>query len=452
MEELRADSFSKKSRLSRSFSRVVHIPTSTKSKLYRQNRDINNESSIANCCSWQQALGKTTTTMKTEMKSRASVIQAFVAKMFAEVSSIKAAYAELQLAQFPYNSSAIQTADDAIVAELRSLSEMKRSFVKKQIDLSPQVTLLLAEVQEQQSLMKINEIMLRKMETESKTKEAEIEALQAQLNKTSIGIKAMETRLDSSGALSILHGVELRDLTHSHFAQALHYALRCVRSFAKLLVREMEDANWDLSMGVYSIAPEAVLQKQNHQIYVFESFINKVMFAGFNGGQRASDESINQHESYSEFKKLRSLNPKHYLSQNPNSQFSNFLRSKYVNLVHPKLECSLFGNLNQRSAVSGGQLPDSEFFTVFAEMAKRVWLLNLLGMSFCSEVSAFQVRKGCRFSEVYMESVTEDVFVRAESSAQLPVGFTVAPGFQVGATAVQCLVYLSRPPGSRRSD
>uniref|UniRef100_A0A7N0ZZ49 DUF641 domain-containing protein n=1 Tax=Kalanchoe fedtschenkoi TaxID=63787 RepID=A0A7N0ZZ49_KALFE len=441
------EAVSKKSRLSRTLSRVVHIPTSARSKLYKQNRDQNSsnreDSSFGKCCSWQQMSGKSAAT-GTEMKTRAAyVIKAFIAKLFASASSIKAAYAELQLAQSPYNSSVIQTADDAIVAELQDLAEMKRSFLKKQIDLSPQVTLLLAEVQEQQSLMKTYEIMLRKLENDSKTKDAEAMSLKSQLNKSLNSIKSMETKLNTSGALSILHGVELRDLTHSHFSQALHYALRCVRSFAKVLVREMEDAGWDLSLAVESIAPGVVLQKQSHQIYAFESFVNKVMFAGFNGG----DAYGSRQKSFNEFKKLRSLNPKLYLSENPNSQFGAFLRSKYVNLVHPKIECSLFGSLHHRSAVTSGQLPDSEFFTAFTEMVKRVWLLNLLATSCCSQVSAFQVASGCRFSEVYMESVTEEVFIRSESC----VGFTVAPGFQVGGTVVQCLVYLSPPPVNRRS-
>uniref|UniRef100_A0A7N0T3X1 DUF641 domain-containing protein n=1 Tax=Kalanchoe fedtschenkoi TaxID=63787 RepID=A0A7N0T3X1_KALFE len=325
---------------------------------------------------------------------------------------------------------------------------MKRSFTKKQIDLSPQVAQLLAMAQEQQSMMSTYELTLRKLEAESKAKDAETTSFKSQLSESLSSVKAMETRLNSSGSLSILHGVEIRDLTFSHFTQALHYALRCVRSFAKVLAREIELAEWDLDLAVKSIAPRVALQKQSHRIYAVESFVNRVMFAGFNGGSRAREHSWKtRRERFEEFEKLRSSNPKLHLAQNPGSEFGAFLRSKYVNLVHPEMERSLFGNLHQRSAVSSGQLPDTEFFTVFAEMVKRVWLLNLLSMSFHPQVSAFQFAPGCRFSEVYMESVSEEEFVTAETC----VGFTVAPGFHVYGTVVQCLVYLSAPPVNRRS-
>ncbi|KAK9267630.1 hypothetical protein L1049_010061 [Liquidambar formosana] len=74
-------------------------------------------------------------------------------------------------------------------------------------------------------------------------------------------------------------------------------------------------------------------------------------------------------------------------------------------------------------------------------MAKRVWVLHCLGFSFDCGVNAFQVSKNCRFTEVFMESVTEDVFVSSEGDPR--VSFTVVPGFKVGKTAIQCQVYLS---------
>ncbi|KAK4421138.1 hypothetical protein Salat_2064300 [Sesamum alatum] len=84
-------------------------------------------------------------------------------KLFATVSAVKAAYAELQMAQFPYNDEAVQSADQAVVDELKALSELKRRFLKNQIDSSPpHVTLMLAEIQEQQSLMKTYEITMKK--------------------------------------------------------------------------------------------------------------------------------------------------------------------------------------------------------------------------------------------------------------------------------------------------
>ena len=74
--------------------------------------------------------------------------EAVLAKLFAGVSSVKSAYAELQLAQTPYDAAGIQSADETVVAELKSLSELKRCYLKKQFDPSPEIALAKAEIQE----------------------------------------------------------------------------------------------------------------------------------------------------------------------------------------------------------------------------------------------------------------------------------------------------------------
>ncbi|CAN1283515.1 Protein GRAVITROPIC IN THE LIGHT 1 [Linum perenne] len=107
------------------------------------------------------------------------------------------------------------------------------------------------------------------------------------------------------------------------------------------------------------------------------------------------------------------------------------------------MECSLFGNLNQRKAVMSGAFPETAFFSAFAEMARRVWVLNLLALSFGEQLHIFQVRKNCRFSEVYMESVSEEAGVETSGGADVRVGFTVIPGFKIGKTVVQSQVYLT---------
>jgi hypothetical protein len=108
------------------------------------------------------------------------------------------------------------------------------------------------------------------------------------------------------------------------------------------------------------------------------------------------------------------------------------------------MECSLFGNLNQRKLVNSGGFPDSAFFNAFVEMARRVWALNLLAFSFGEDVSIFQVSKNCRFSDVYMEAVTQDSELEnPNSDTDLRVAFTVVPGFKIGKTVIQSQVYLS---------
>ena len=96
--------------------------------------------------------------------------------------------------------------------------------------------------------------------------------------------------------------------------------------------------------------------------------------------------------------------------------------------------------------VSSYQFSDTTFFTLFAEMAKLVWLLHCLGFAFEPEASIFQISKGCRFSEVYMESVAEEAFLSSDITleSEPQVAFTVVPGFRIGKTVIQCQVYLSQ--------
>ncbi|KAL2548854.1 protein GRAVITROPIC IN THE LIGHT 1-like [Forsythia ovata] len=71
-----------------------------------------------------------------DSKNRAAM-ESFLAKLFATISVVKAAYAELQMAQFSYNNESIQSVDQAVVDELKELSDLKHSFMKKKIDSSP---------------------------------------------------------------------------------------------------------------------------------------------------------------------------------------------------------------------------------------------------------------------------------------------------------------------------
>ncbi|CAN0919325.1 hypothetical protein LINGRAHAP2_LOCUS31392 [Linum grandiflorum] len=67
------------------------------------------------------------------------VLEALLVKLFAEVAAIKAAYAELQMAQNPYSTEVIHAADQLVDDELKTLSDLKRSFVKNELDfISPQ--------------------------------------------------------------------------------------------------------------------------------------------------------------------------------------------------------------------------------------------------------------------------------------------------------------------------
>ena len=80
----------------------------------------------------------------------------------------------------------------------------------------------------------------------------------------------------------------------------------------------------------------------------------------------------------------------------------------------------------------------------FTKMAKRVWLLHCLAFSYEPQASIFQVGKGCRFSDVYMESSNDEIFLYLEVESDPQVAVIVVPGFRIGKTVLQCQVYLSQ--------
>ncbi|KAK2975174.1 hypothetical protein RJ640_017387 [Escallonia rubra] len=448
MDSIKPPSAPTKSKLSKKCHNIIHLKTATKSLsnnkfclLIPQEKPKNGDPDHGSPhqCENEKA------------KNRAAV-EAFVAKLFATISVLKAAYAELQMAQSPYNGDAIQVADQAVVDELKTLSQLKHSFLRKQVDPSPpHVTLLLSEIQEQQSLIKMYEINRKKLESEIDAKEAQISSLQKELNEIISYNKSTENKLNSSGCFSILDNVKLSSSNPEDFITVLHYAIRSVRNFVKLLIKEMEAAKWDIDTASNSIQPDVHFQNPNDRCFVFESFVCHEMFDGFSSpnfslpNEASSSADHDDHSRrvlhFDRFKKLKSVNPVKYLKQNPHSTFGKFTRGKYLRLVHPKMEASFSGNLNQRKKISAWEYPETEFFKAFAEMGRRVWLMHCLGFSFEEDVSVFQVGRGARFSEVYMESVRDEMFAAAEGG--LKVAFTVVPGFKVGKTVVQSQVYLS---------
>ncbi|XP_076955227.1 protein GRAVITROPIC IN THE LIGHT 1-like [Bidens hawaiensis] len=375
-----------------------------------------------------------------DLRNKAAM-EAFVAKLFATISALKAAYAELQAAQFPYNGDVVQCADQGVVDELKTISELKRSFLKRQIDSSPpHVTLLLAEFQEQQSLMKMYEITMNKMEREIKSKDYEISSLQKQLTEINSVNKSIETRLSSGQCFPLFDHVNVSDITPTNFVDVLHYTLRSVRNFVKLLVRDMINAHWDIDAAVKAIDPTITFPKPSYRCFAIESFVAREMFDGFGFNDEGGYEGEDRFQWFNRFKKMKSLTTSQVLQENPKSAFGKFARAKYMRLVHPKMEASLYGNLSQRKILNTWQFPDTCFFSAFTEMTRRVWVLRCLAAAIGKEVSVFQVRKGCRFSEVFMESVTDEAFTGGE----VRVGFTVVPGFKIGDTVVQSQVYV--PP------
>ncbi|XP_076924970.1 protein GRAVITROPIC IN THE LIGHT 1-like [Bidens hawaiensis] len=432
----------RKSKLARTFAKVLHIRSATNVDKPHKPKSHDKSSTIENK-HFHEEIEK--------LENKAST-DAFIVKLFATLSSVKATYAELQCAQSPYNPEGIQSADQIIVNELKHLSKLKQSFLKKHIDdPMPETTVMLAEIQEQKNLVKTYDITKTKLVDQSRLKDTEIVKLKQKLDELERENKLMERRLNASGPLSRHENLQLSKLTLTDFVTALKHAMKSVRSFVKLMVSEMEYAKWDIDAAVGSIQQGVVYWNESHKCFAFESFICREMFIGFShpgfsvpgdGGPGRRTRKHQQKVSFDLFMELKYLKAREYITWKPTSEFAKFCWFKYLQIVHPKMELSLFGNLNQRNLVSAGKYAETAFFEAFAEVCRRVWLVHCLGFANDPKgVSLFRVRKGCRFSEVYMESVNEEAFMSPESTRE--VGFTVVPGFKLGTSVVQCQVYVS---------
>lgn len=445
-----------KSRLARSFAKVLHLRVATGVAPVEGIQKVKAQESSKNdqdTGSWSQSRSFED---NDEKLRNTAELEAHLAQLFASVSSIKAAYAQLQYAQSPYDSNGIQSADQIVVSELKNLSELKRRYVKKQFDPSPDGTLCLAEIQEQKSLLKTYELMRKKLECQMKLKDSEITFLREKLVDCHKQNKLLEKRLNPSGHLSVLDNLHLSGISPSHFITVLQHTVKSIRSFVKLMITEMESSGWDISAAAAAIQPGVVFSKATHKCLAFESFVCREMFDSFHipnfslPNESLPEQNHRQQNHrhwlfFERFIELKSARSKEYLAQKPKSTFGKFCRAKYLKLVHPTMESSFFGNLSQRNLINSGDFPHTPFFTSFSEMAKRVWLLHCLAFSFNPEASIFQVNKGCFFSEVYMESVIDEPSPSPLADNTYPqVAFTVVPGFRIGKTVIQCQVYLSQ--------
>ncbi|XP_066313559.1 protein GRAVITROPIC IN THE LIGHT 1-like [Miscanthus floridulus] len=397
---------------------------------------------------------------------------ALLANLFAGVSAVKAAYAQLQLAQFPYDAEAIQSADAALVAELTRLSDTKRRYLRDPAAAARGAaaaghTALAAHAEEQRHLLKTYQITARKLESDLRARDAEADRARSSLTAELRAERALEARLHPGRTLASLDELHLSGLNPTHFLTALRHTVKSIRSFARSMLNSMQSAGWDLAAAAAAVHPAVPLRRAGDAKFVFESYVAMKMFANFhrhdfNFSFLDEREFYDRRRFFEEFTELKAEPASAFLDvRNPRwGGFGKFLRAKYLSLVHARMETAFFGLLEQRGIVSAGPgFPESSWFADFAEMARRVWLLHCLFFAFdggaeVGGASIFQVRTGARFSEVYMESVSDGRAgddAAAAAAEDCVVGFTVLPGFRVGRTLIQCRVCLSKPskPGRR---
>lgn len=395
-----------------------------------------------------------------EISLEEEAMKSILANLFASIAAIKAAYAQLQRAQSPYDPDLIQSSDLAIVNELKRVSELKKSYFENQC-LIPYPcdtqSVHAAQIEEQRNLIKIYQITLNNLKADLQLKNSVFFSLETELRESENRNQALKSKIQPSRSVSALDDLHTSTVNSTHFLDVLRRAFKSIRSFVKLMVKEMESAGWDLDAAAGAIQPDVFPLKKPkpaHWTFAFQSFVCQRMFSDFhhksyNLPGLEERETWGWHEFFNEFIQLRHVEKVPELCQN--SAIAHFFRIKYLALVHPKMESSFFGNLDQRIMLSFGQgFPNSAFFTGFAEMARRVWLLHCLFFSFKQEAdrSIFQARRGIRFSELYMESVgdvDDDDDDDDDWVGPAMVGFTVVPGFRISSTLIQCKVYLMRP-------
>ncbi|XP_031265296.1 protein GRAVITROPIC IN THE LIGHT 1 [Pistacia vera] len=351
-----------------------------------------------------------------------------IMKLFEIVSKLKLAYVQLQEAHIPYDPEKIKAADELVVAELEALCKTKRMYKEKQLTKvkfdSSCSDVLKAEIE-------VNEKILQKLKSQVEVKESEIFHLQQELQDLHLRNAIMADKITQQS----LETNNVRVLDVKMFEDSFKAASKSIHEFAKPVISLMKASGWNLDLAATSIEAAVAYSKRCHKKYAFEAYIARRMFHGM------SLHSYNVHDI------MKFDDPFVYLVHKPDSDFAKFCRKKYLLVVHPMMEASFFGNLDQRVFVSSGKNPRTPFYQIFVKMAKWIWILQGIASSIDPKAKIFVVNKGCEFSNVCMESVeelSEGTAGNGEEQTSCKVEFMVMPGFRIGDTLVKSQVYISR--------
>ncbi|GAV58632.1 DUF641 domain-containing protein [Cephalotus follicularis] len=350
-----------------------------------------------------------------------------ILKLFDTISTLKFAYVQLQEAHIPYDPEKIIATNNRVVGELEKLCKIKkaykeRQFTKAELNYS-HLDLLRVEIE-------VSERLLEKLKSGCRAKDSDIVCLQEQLHDLDLGNRKLIQRIRQKS----LERKTQKILNEKSFKDLFKAASKSIHDFAKPLISLMKASGWDLDMAADSIQEAVVYSKRCHKKYAFEAYIVRRMFHGISLKSYNIDEVF----AYDD--------PIDVLIANPKSRFAEFCREKYLFVVHPTMEASFFGNLDQRRFLLSGKHPRTPFYQVFAKMAKWIWVLQGIAASVDPNTKIFLVRRGSAFSTVYMESVEgiEEVSVLSrEGEVTKKVEFMVMPGFRIGRTLLKAQVYLS---------
>ncbi|XP_027336328.1 protein GRAVITROPIC IN THE LIGHT 1 [Abrus precatorius] len=377
--------------------------------------------------------------------------RALISSIFAAVSAFEASYFQLQSAHVPFVEEHVKSADRVLVSHLQRLSELKKFYCNPESGAFPFGSCLEAQVEENQSKLRTLGTVSNRLQLELEQKHDEVFALRRKLDEIHKGNVNLSRKLCAS-ALNPSSDVLL---TIRVFDSLLHDASRATHKFTKILIGLMRKSGWDLGLAANAVHPNVDYAKKGHNQYALLSYVCLGMFQGFDSrnfgveevvlnGHMHEDEHGLDLEKSGFLKQLLehvSSNPMDLLGIHPGCEFSRFCEHKYERLIHPSMESSIFVDLEGKEAVLSSWRSLSIFYEAFVGMASTIWTLHKLSYAFDPAVEIFQVERGVEFSMIYMEDVTKRLTWPNKGRAK--VGFTVVPGFKIGRTVIQSLVYIS---------
>ncbi|XVF19932.1 hypothetical protein REPUB_Repub11eG0154100 [Reevesia pubescens] len=394
-------------------------------------------------------------------EKRTKEMVAIMEEVFETVAEMKKAYVRLQEAHCPWDPERMRVADVAVVGELRKLGVLKERFRRGTRggcgSAGKGHVAMLREV------VAPYEAAVEELKRDVKVKEVEIENLKEKLNTVTClsnggkkGRGLSKRKVSCSQVFAAAPAPELFEATMSQVKEAS-------KSFTSLLLSLMREARWDIAAAVRSIEAATATPDNaaytttitpfviaNHLAkYALESYVSRKIFQGFDHETFYMDGSLSsllkpdqyRRECFTQYRDMKAMDPIELLGILPTCHFGKFCSKKYLAIVHPKMEESLFGDLEQRSQVLAGNHPRSQFYGEFLGLAKAIWLLHLLAFSLDPSPSQFEASRGAEFHPHYMESVVKI------SGGRMPagqiVGFPVSPGFKIGnGSVVKARVYL----------
>ncbi|XP_039041597.1 protein GRAVITROPIC IN THE LIGHT 1-like [Hibiscus syriacus] len=382
-------------------------------------------------------------------------------EVFEAVVEMKKAYVRLQEAHCPWDPERMRAADVAVVGKLRKLGVLRERFRRGTRGGGggggKGHMVLLRE------MVAPYEAAVEELKRELKVKEVEIENLKEKLNTvTCLSNGGKKGRNLSKRKVSCSQ--VLAAPTPGLFEATMSQVKEASKSFTSLLLSLMHEARWDIAAAVRSIeaataAPEngsytttmitPSVIANHHAKYALESNVSRKIFQGFDHETFYMDGSLSSllnpdqyhRDCFTQYRDMKAMDPVELLGILPTCNFGKFCSKKYLAIVHPKMEESLFGDLEQRNQVMAGNHPRSQFYGEFLGLAKAIWLLHLLAFSLNPAPSQFEASRGAEFHPHYMESVGKI------SGGRVPagqiVGFPVSPGFKLGNdSVVKARVYL----------